>query len=91
MSKILTGVAGGIFPALFSGGGETPAAGPTIITNEGPKKPRATRMPSETDPAMLEAAQRTRSAALQRRGRLSTIMTDSSRDTVGSSGRSLGA
>jgi hypothetical protein len=92
MSKLLTTVAGGIFPGMFGGGGEAQQApGSTIINNEAPKKPRTTRMPTETDPAMLEAAQRTRNAALARRGRLSTIMTDSSRDAVGSSGKSLGA
>jgi hypothetical protein len=53
---------------------------------------KQTRMPRETDPTILEAAKRTRSAAMQRRGRMSTIMTDGSRsNVVGSSGKSLGA
>jgi hypothetical protein len=50
--------------------------------------PRPVRMPTETDPDMLAAAQRTRRSALRRRGRLSTIMTD--QDQTGSSGETLG-
>ena len=53
--------------------------------------PKVTRMPVETDPDILAAAQRTRKAALQRRGRLSTIMTDNTQSVIGSSGKSLGA
>ena len=65
-----------------------PAAAPAP---EAPAAPRVTRMPTETDPSIVTAAQRTRKAALARTGRLSTIMTDSTSDTVGSSGRTLGA
>lgn len=48
-------------------------------------------MPTETDPSILEAAKRTRRAALQRTGRLSTILTDQTGDAIGSSGQTLGA
>jgi hypothetical protein len=54
-------------------------------------KPKPVRMPVDDDPAMLEAARRTRKSAMQRRGRASTIMTDATGDIVGSSGKSLGA
>jgi len=67
---------------LFGGGG--PVAQPM-------PKPKVTRMPVATDPEILEAAGRTREEALRRRGRLSTIMTDQTGATVGSSGRKLGA
>lgn len=53
--------------------------------------PRTVRMPTEQDPNVLAAAQRTREAALRRSGRLSTIMTDATQRTTGSSGRKLGA
>lgn len=53
--------------------------------------PRVVRMPTETDPDILAAQQRTRQAAMRRTGRQSTILTDNTRDTVGSSGRALGA
>jgi len=53
--------------------------------------PKAQRMPTETDPEVLAAAKRTRDAAMQRRGRMSTIMTDQLQSTVGSSGSKLGA
>lgn len=93
LAKTLNGALGpftGLLPAMF-GKEDQPAPGPTIITGPEPTKPRKTRMPSEGDPAMLEAAQRTRKAAMMRRGRASTIMTDNLRDTVGSSGQKLGA
>ncbi len=48
-----------------------------------PPPPKPQRMPNETDPDVLAAAQRTRQAALQRRGRLSTILTDQTRETAG--------
>lgn len=54
--------------------------------------PGATRAPRETDPAILEAAKRTRTAGMRRRGRMSTIMTENTgSNVVGSSGKSLGA
>ena len=53
--------------------------------------PKVTRMPTETDPSILEAAKRTRRAAMQRSGRLSTILTDQTGDVIGSSGKTLGA
>jgi hypothetical protein len=67
---------------------ETPAPSVSIAA---PEKPKPVRMPTEDDPEMLEAAKRTRRSALQRKGRLSTIMTDGLKETVGSSGQSLGA
>lgn len=58
---------------------------------EKPEAPRPVRMPVETDPAVEQAAQRTRQAAMARQGRLSTILTDQTRATTGSSGQKLGA
>lgn len=55
------------------------------------QRPRPVRMPTATDPDVLAASQRTRQAAMQRRGRLSTILTDQTRSTTGSSGQKLGA
>lgn len=52
---------------------------------------KAVRMPTETDPSVLAAAQRTRGSALRRKGRLSTIMTDRTKSVVGSSGKKIGA
>lgn len=54
-----------------------------------PETPRPVRMPIETDPDVLAAAKRTRQAAMQRRGRLSTILTDQTMATTGS--QKLGA
>ena len=56
-----------------------------------PEPPKPVRMPNETDPDVLAAAQRTRAAAMKRKGRLSTILTDQTMSTVGSSGSKLGA
>lgn len=73
---------------------------PSVVTQAAPAasavaqelpKPRVKRMPTESDPSMLAAAQRTRKAAMQRAGRLSTILTDQSAGVMGSSGQSLGA
>jgi|RhiMethySRZTD1v2_1073278.scaffolds.fasta_scaffold289873_2 hypothetical protein len=58
---------------------------------QAPEAPKPVRMPVETDPSVMQAAQRTRSAALARQGRLSTIMTDMTKSTTGSSGQKLGA
>ena len=69
-------------PAMASSAAPPPTA---------PAAPKITRMPTETDPSIVEAAQRTRKAALNRTGRLSTIMTDQTGDVVGSSGQKLGA
>jgi hypothetical protein len=57
---------------------------------EKPEAPKPVRMPVQTDPAIEQAAQRTRQAAMLRQGRMSTILTDSTRAT-GSSGQKLGA
>lgn len=57
-----------------------------------PPPPKPVRMPNPTDDAVNQAALRARSSALRRPGsRLSTIMTDSLGETVGSSGSKLGA
>ena len=56
-----------------------------------PPAPKPVRMPNATDPDVLAAAQRTRAAALQRKGRLSTILTDQTKSVTGSSGLKLGA
>lgn len=56
-----------------------------------PPQPAKVRMPTETDPGVLAAAQRTRANALRRKGRQSTILTDQTLSTVGSSGMKLGA
>jgi hypothetical protein len=55
-----------------------------------PQTPAVKRMPSESDPNVLAAAERTRETALRRRGRLSTILTDQTQ-SIGSSGQKLGA
>ena len=71
---------------LFGGGSPVVSA----ITPTGLPKLRPQRMPTENDPAVLAAAQRTRENALRRRGRLSTIMTDDNNSMIGSSGKTLG-
>jgi hypothetical protein len=56
-----------------------------------PPQPRPVRMPTAMDPEITAASQRAREGALRRTGRLSTIMTDQTRETTGSSGQTLGA
>ncbi len=56
-----------------------------------PPAPKPVRMPVESDPSVRAAAERTRQAAMMRQGRLSTIMTDQTKATTGSSGQKLGA
>lgn len=56
-----------------------------------PASPKPVRMPTETDPEVRAAGIRARENALRRSGRLSTIMTDQTRETTGSSGQKLGA
>lgn len=73
---------------LFGGGKAAPVAAPQPLELPTPK---VQRMPTETDPSVLAAAQRTRSAAMRRTGRLSTILTDNTESVVGSSGQKLGA
>lgn len=77
---------------LFGGGSSPsyPGQGAGILDG-GMPKPKVVRMPTETDPSVLAAAQRLRSAALKRTGRMSTILTDQLNQTVGSSGSALGA
>jgi hypothetical protein len=60
-------------------------------TPKAPPPPKPVRMPVETDPAVQAAAERTRAASMMRQGRLSTILTDQTRGTSGSSGQKLGA
>ena len=60
------------------------------------RRPRPVRLPTETDPSALATQQRSRQAAAQRRGRLSTILSDGLRANpekamTGSSGQKLGA
>jgi hypothetical protein len=62
---------------------------PKMPTQSALPEPKVVRMPTESDPNILAAAQRTREAMMKRRGRLSTIMTDNS--DIGSSGSKLGA
>jgi hypothetical protein len=49
------------------------------------------RMPTMGDPDVEAAALRARAAALRRTGRLSTILTDQTRDVVGYGAGKLGA
>lgn len=83
---------GGLFKSIgnfFSGGESNPTSNFFNQLQQQPAlpKPKVRRMPTETDPAVLAAAQRTRKAALERKGRLSTILTDNSagpgRETLG--------
>lgn len=53
-----------------------------------PELPKPVRMPTEDDPDILAAAQRTREAAQSRKGRASTILSD---NTSFGSGIKLGA
>ena len=68
---------------------------PPLPTPAAEEAPRYKRMPTMSDPDVLIAAQRTRAAALKRRGRLSTILTDQTQaisgSLIGSSGTKLGA
>lgn len=67
---------------LFGGGAPAPQPLP---------EPKTTRMPVETDPRIIAAGKRTREAALARTGRMSTILTDQTNQTIGSGGQKLGA
>jgi hypothetical protein len=51
--------------------------GGLFSTPKPPPPPKPVRMPTETDPSVLAAAERAKLATQQRRGRQSTIMTDS--------------
>lgn len=46
--------------------------------------PKPVRMPTETDPEIEAAVKRNREATRLRRGRQSTILTDSTNETTGS-------
>jgi hypothetical protein len=81
--------------------GKKSAPAPTIIQPPPPPppskiempempKPRAVRAPIGDDPNAEKAAQRYRKAAMQRKGRQSTILTSALRDITGSSGDRLG-
>lgn len=50
-----------------------------------PPPPRPVRQPTPDDPAMQAAAMRARADTLNRTGRLSTILTDQTQQTVGAS------
>ena len=71
---------------------ETPsmAAPPPLAPPTPEEAPVFKRMPVMSDPSIMAAGQRTREAAMKRKGRLSTILTDNLRD-IGSSGIKLGA
>lgn len=73
--------------------GGAPKAAPVTIPK--PKLPAPVRMPTPTDPAMEDAAQRSRVIAMKRKGRMSTILTDqmsgNAGGSMGSSGTKLGA
>jgi hypothetical protein len=60
-------------------------------TPKPPPAPKPVRMPNATDPEVEAAGRRAREGALRRSGRLSTIMTDQTQATTGSSGQKLGA
>ena len=66
---------------LFGAGG-TRVAAPT---------PKPVRIPTITDPSVEAAGRRTRAEALKRKGRLSTILTDRTKQVTGSTGKTLGA
>jgi hypothetical protein len=68
--------------ALFGGGD---------VKQPEPTSPKTIRMPTQDDPDVLAAAQRTRQAALARTGRLSTILTDQTKATTGGTSQKLGA
>lgn len=53
-----------------------------------PEQPRKVRMPVQEDPAIAEAAERTKQAAIMRRGRQSTVLTN---QTIAGTGQKLGA
>ena len=60
------------------------------------RRPRPVRLPTQDDPEALAASRRARQAAAQRRGRLSTILSDGAQANpekamTGSSGVKLGA
>lgn len=63
---------------------------PKIPEVKPPPDPKPVRMPTVDDPNAEKAASRFRAAALRRKGRRSTIMSDNLRDITGSSGKSLG-
>lgn len=56
-----------------------------------PPPPKPKRMPNQEDPDVIAAGRRTRAAAKRRSGRESTILTDQTKATTGSSGEKLGA
>jgi hypothetical protein len=77
--------------SMFRPAAQAAAGQPMTPMPKPPEPPRVVRMPTETDPSIVAAQQRTRAAAMRRAGRMSTILTDNTRETVGSSGQSLGA
>ena len=63
---------------------------PQIITMPAPAAEESAankRMPRATDMDLVAAGQRARAAVMRRKGRLSTILTDQTRDVVGSATR----
>lgn len=66
------------------------AAAPTPVKVEAPPPVKPQRMPVAQDPNADQAASRFRNAAAARRGRRSTILTDTLKEMTGSSGQRLG-
>lgn len=64
---------------------------PNVMPVVPPPAPRPIRMPNENDPTMIEAAKRTREAAMKRTGRMSTMLTDATQESVGAASQKLGA
>jgi hypothetical protein len=56
-----------------------------------PAAPKPVRMPVETDPEILAAADRARQARMRSGGRQQTILSDTLMERTGSSGSKLGA
>jgi hypothetical protein len=63
---------------------------PKVPEVQAPPEPKVVRMPTVDDPNAEKAASRFRKAAMSRKGRRSSILTDNLREATGSSGSSLG-
>lgn len=60
---------------------------PEVVT---PPEPEVVRMPTVEDPNAEKAASRYRAAALKRKGRRASILSDNLKEVTGSSGDNLG-
>lgn len=63
---------------------------PKVPEVKPPPDPKPVRMPTVDDPNAEKAASRFRSAALRRKGRRASILSDNLKEVTGSSGASLG-